>query len=203
MRLSAAEGQALLQLARASAEARVRGQVPPPVLRGAAGALGEPGGALVTLRLDGAVRGSAGWLASSDPLAATVARAAAAAAGEDPRFEPLRPADLPALAVEVAALGPARREPLPGGLRTGTDAVVVRLGWRSGVLLPRAAPPGLDAAELLGRACLAAGLPPDAWRSPEVEVQLHAAEELSSHPSFGAPAPAGLLPRNEPGPRAG
>lgn len=145
----------------------------------AAGRLAAPGGAFVTLRTGGRLRGALGSLEPGAPLARAVADAAAGAATRDPRFSPLGAADLPALEITVAVIGPGRALRDPADVDPTRDAIAVERGWHRGVLLPSAAAAGgWDGATYLRRACLHAGLPPRAWSEPGTRVRLHPAEEL-------------------------
>lgn len=136
-------------------------------------ALSRPGGAFVTLRRHGVLRGCIGRLASDRPLAEVVASMAVAAATEDPRFAPVPPVELHDLEIEISVL--SEPEPLashdPEEIRPGRDGIVVRQGWRQGLLLPQvAAEHGWDAEALLAAACHKAGLPREAWRKAECDV---------------------------------
>src|SRR5437867_13056144 len=98
----------LLDLARRALVARVGGH-PLPRPPEAPPRLLEPQGAFVTLRLGGDLRGCIGVLEAAQPLAGMVVRCAAAAATEDPRFPPLRPADVRDVLIEISALEPPFR----------------------------------------------------------------------------------------------
>lgn len=168
---------ALLGLARAAVRARL-GVGDAPALP-AEGPLGAPGGAFVTLRVRGELRGCLGSFTPRGSLAATVAGLAAGAATDDPRFPPLRPEELDDLDLHVSVLAPRRPMQDPSELAVGRDGVVVELGWQRGALLPRVAvEEGWDAKTFLERTCLKAGLPPGAWRDPQAKVELFAAEEV-------------------------
>jgi uncharacterized protein (TIGR00296 family) len=174
--LTASERATLLAVARAGLAHRL-GAGPAPGLP-AAGPLTEPRAAVVTLAVGGQVRASLGTLAPHGPLAAAVAALAGRAALDDPRAPPITGADLPALSVRVAVLGPPR--PLsPGAPRPGLDGAAVTQGWRRGLLLPSAAagkdwPPEL----FLKHACLAAGLPARAHLEPDARVEVFEVEEF-------------------------
>ena len=136
-------------------------------------ALRRSGGAFVTLWSHGALRGCIGHVAADRPLAEVVARMAASAATQDPRFPPVPLEELPALAVEISVLSEA--VPLasrdPGQIRSGRDGVIVRRGWHQGVLLPQvAADHGWAGEEFLAAACRKAGLPPEAWRAADCQL---------------------------------
>lgn len=172
---------ALLEIARASVRALL-GLGPAPALP-AAGPLAAPRGAFVTLRAKGQLRGCVGSFAPSGSLAATVSRMARSAASEDPRFQPVRAAELPDVEVHVSALLPLRRMRDASEIEVGRDGLLVSLGWRRGVLLPCvAAEEGWDRTTFLERTCLKAGLPPDAWRDPAAVVQLFSVEEMVGEP---------------------
>ena len=170
--LDAAERRALLAIARRAVEAAVRGE-PDPGAGPEAEALRRPGGAFVTLRSGGELRGCIGHVAADRPLAEVVARMAASAATQDPRFPPVPADELPVLEVEISVLSEA--VPLvsrdPQQIRSGADGVIVRRGWRQGVLLPQVATDhGWAGEEFLAAACRKAGLPSEAWRAPDCQV---------------------------------
>ena len=160
------DGRRLLQVARRAIEARLRARALES--EPAAGALAEPRGAFVTLRrrADGELRGCIGYTEPTFPLVETVARAAAAAATTDDRFEPVALADLPRLTLEVSVLGPL--QPIaPADVQVGTHGLVIRFGGQAGLLLPQVAVEhGWDARTLLEQTCRKAGLLPDTWRQP-------------------------------------
>jgi uncharacterized protein len=175
--LATLDRAALLGVARAAIQARL-GVAAGPELP-SAGPLSEAAGAFVTLRVKGELRGCIGTFTPHGSLAATVARMAAAAATEDPRFPPLRPEELDDLDLHVSVLEPRRRMRDPGEIAIGRDGVLVQLGWHRGALLPQVAvEEGWDAHTFLERTCLKAGLPPEAWRDPQATVELFAAEDV-------------------------
>ena len=181
-RLAPAERAALLGIAKAAVRERVaRG--PAPALP-ESGPLAERRGAFVTLTVSGELRGCVGTFAPKGSLAATVARMAACAATEDPRFAPIGEAELEEMDVHVSALDPRRPMRDLSDLVIGRDGVLVQLGWHRGALLPRVAlEEGWDRETFLARTCLKAGLPPDAWRDPAAKVELFSAEEFGGDTS--------------------
>jgi uncharacterized protein len=175
--LARAERAALLGIAKAAVRERVAGGPAPALPQ--AGPLAEARGAFVTLTVKGELRGCVGTFTPQGSLAATVARMAASAAAEDPRFAPLEAAELDDVDVHVSALDPRRPMRDASELVVGRDGVVVQLGWHRGALLPRVArEEGWDAVTFLERTCLKAGLPPHAWRDPAATVELFSAEEF-------------------------
>jgi len=124
-------------------------------------------GAFVTIKRDSELRGCIGTLECRRPLADEVAHVAVSAAREDPRFAPLRPAELNDISIEVSILGPL--EPVdpadPAAIIVGRHGLVVEHGRRRGLLLPQVASEwGWNRDEFLAHTCRKAGLPPDAWR---------------------------------------
>ena len=173
-----AERRTLLALARQAVEAAVRGIPGSPSLPESA-VLRRPGGAFVTLRSHGELRGCIGHVASDRPLAEVVARMAESAATQDPRFPPVPLEDLADLEVEISVLSEA--VPLasrdPGAIRAGHDGVIVRRGWRQGVLLPQVAVDhGWAGEAFLSAACRKAGLPPEAWRAADCQLLVFQAD---------------------------
>ncbi len=161
--LSESERRALIELARRAVEARVSGAAPPraPIELPAAS------GVFVTLKARGTLRGCLGTLQPTRDLGRAVARCAADAAAEDPRFPAVTPAEIPELAVEVSVLGPL--EPIdpgqPDAITIGRHGLVAEQGARRGLLLPQVATEwGWTAAQFLRQTCVKAGLPPDAWQ---------------------------------------
>ena len=162
--LTEVERRTLLAIARASMTARVAAQAyaAPP----ADGALARQLGAFVTLRLDETLRGCIGYTDTDQPLGEVVARCAATAAADDPRFSPLSERELQTVVLEVSVLGPI--EPLadPDRVQVGRDGLIVEEGPRRGLLLPQVATErGWDRETFLTQTCVKAGLRPDAWKS--------------------------------------
>jgi hypothetical protein len=175
--LTATERAALLGIARGAILEHL-GIARAPVLP-AAGALGEPRGAFVTLHVRAELRGCIGTFQPQGSLAETVARMAVSAAKEDPRFLPLRTDEIAELAVAVSALSPPVRLDDRLSVKVGSHGIIVRRGWNRGALLPKVAVEhGWDGPTFLARACLKAGLAADAWREPETEVEVFEAEEF-------------------------
>jgi AmmeMemoRadiSam system protein A len=168
--LAAEEELALLGAARESIAARLEGRE--PRLPSAEGGLLRPQGAFVSLhrRRDGELRGCVGTMRSEEPLVATVARMAVAAAFEDGRFPPLRAPELPGVRLEISVLSPL--EPIrPEDVVVGRHGLLIGRGGRRGVLLPQVpVAHGWDRETFLGHLCAKAGLPAEAWRDPAVEL---------------------------------
>jgi AmmeMemoRadiSam system protein A len=123
-------------------------------------------GVFVTIKRRGELRGCLGTLQCARGLAAEVARCAADAASEDPRFPPVVVHELHELSVEISVLGPA--EPIDpreeNAIIIGRHGLIAEHGVRRGLLLPQVATEwGWTLEQFLRQTCTKAGLPPDAW----------------------------------------
>lgn len=166
--------RALLALARQAITAAVSKE-PAPALPALAADPG-PCGAFVSLHIGGRLRGCIGMIESPGPLAETVARCAAAAALEDPRFDPVTPSEVPELEIEVSVLSPLRAA-RADEVEPGTHGLRIRRGYASGLLLPQVATRYHWSRErFLEETCHKAGLPPDAWRQPDTRIEVFTAE---------------------------
>jgi AmmeMemoRadiSam system protein A len=164
----------LLQTAREAIAARLARRA--PVYPPAGDSLREPRGAFVTLKTHGELRGCIGHITSSEPLADTVKEVAQASAFEDPRFPPLGPEEWDAVRIEISVLSPF--EPITDAsiIQVGVHGIMIRRGSRSGLLLPQVATEqGWDRETFLTHCCYKAGLPGDAWRSPDTRLSIFSA----------------------------
>jgi uncharacterized protein len=162
--LTESQRHALVDLARQAIAAQVAGTPAPDT---GAIILPEASGAFVTIKRDGALRGCLGTLQCSRGLAAEVARCAADAASEDPRFPPVSSRELPDVSVEVSVLGPL--EPIDpadsSAITLGRHGLVAEQGQQRGLLLPQVATEwGWTTEQFLRQTCVKAGLPGDAWQ---------------------------------------
>jgi AmmeMemoRadiSam system protein A len=161
----------LLAAARAAVRAAAAGAEPPPPPAELPPRLGSPAGAFVSLHVRTELRGCVGSIVSEEPLAATVMRMAVAAATRDPRFPPVTPAELPDLHLEVSVLSPVRYVSVED-VDPARHGIAFQLHHRRAVLLPQvAARRGWDRPTLLAALCDKAGLPPGAWRHPDVVLR--------------------------------
>ena len=126
--------------------------------------LAEARGAFTSLHLGRALRGCIGYVFPTQALYQTVAETAKAAAFEDPRFEPVTPAEAQLLRVEISILSPLF--PIqPGQVVLGRHGLVIAQGTRKGLLLPQVPLEWeWDRETFLSQTCLKAGLSPDAWQ---------------------------------------
>jgi AmmeMemoRadiSam system protein B/AmmeMemoRadiSam system protein A len=161
--LGAGARQELLRLARSAIERHLGGDL--SVYRAAQDpALNRRGGAFVTLRMGGELRGCIGYLAQDTTLAEVVQDKAIAAATLDPRFPPLTPSELEAARIDISVLSPLRRVADPLQIQPGVHGVAIYHLGRQGVLLPQVASDrGWGREMFLNQLCLKAGLPEGTW----------------------------------------
>jgi AmmeMemoRadiSam system protein A len=178
--LSSAERKELLRMARRSIEAHLEGRAYVPAVPASA-ILKEKRGAFVTLHERGELRGCIGFMQAAKPLYQTVAEMAASAAFHDPRFGPLRSAELSLIEIEISVLSPLVRIGDPDAIVMGKHGVVVERGGASGVFLPQvAAETGWTREQFLDNLCLhKAGLPSRAWRDKDTALFTFTAEVFS------------------------
>jgi AmmeMemoRadiSam system protein A len=126
--------------------------------------LAESRGAFTTLHLEGELRGCIGFVLPIQSLYAAVAESARAAAFDDPRFQPVTPAEAQHLKIEISVLSPL--QPIrPEEVVVGRHGLVVTQGNRRGLLLPQVPVEWKwDRETFLAQTCLKAGLPADAWQ---------------------------------------
>lgn len=169
---------ALLQLARAAVveavlNQRHLGDVPVPA------SFAERQGVFVTLRVKGRLRGCLGVLEGQEPLGKLIARCAAGAAQEDPRFSSVNAGELSLLRIELSILSPLM--PIrPESIVIGQHGIAIVSEGRKGVLLPHVAVEhGLSVEQFLAEACGKAGLPRDAWRSSDAQILAFTTETIA------------------------
>lgn len=148
-----------------------------PVLDDPPPTLSAKGAAFVTIRAQGELRGCIGQYEAQGPLWECVRDMAEAAARNDHRFDPVRPDE--SVQVELSVLTPL--VPIrPEEIRVGTHGLLVRLGVKTGLLLPQVAEEwGWNPREFLEHTCRKAGLPNDAWKLPGFELHAFTAEHFS------------------------
>src|SRR3990170_1536295 len=162
--LTPLQKHALLDVARRAVTAQVTGGTPPAPC---GIELPEASGVFVTIKERGQLRGCLGTLEVTGSLAVQVARCAADAASEDPRFSPVTVSELADLSLEVSVLGPLQRiDPADAdAISIGRHGLVAEQGSRRGLLLPQVATEwGWTIEQFLRQTCLKAGLRGDAWQ---------------------------------------
>ncbi len=139
--------------------------------------LQEYGGAFVTLKNGGRLRGCIGALLGTTPLCKTIERMAIQAATKDPRFPPVSKEELPSLEIEISVIGPLRPIKSLEEIVVGTHGLLMIHGSRSGVLLPQVAvEQRWDRKTFLECVSRKAGLPKDAWKGKKSQIYIFTAE---------------------------
>jgi uncharacterized protein len=134
-------------------------------------------GAFVTLNMHGRLRGCIGHIVGDKPLFETIGEMALAAAFQDPRFPPLSREELGGLEIEISILGPVTPCPDPALIEVGRHGLIVRQGYRSGLLLPQVAVDWKwDRETFLAHTCQKAGLPMDSWKKSNTTILWFEAE---------------------------
>jgi AmmeMemoRadiSam system protein A len=178
-----AAGPALVALARTALDTYTRTGRPIDVPAAAAPILSAPGGAFVTLKRGGVLRGCIGSPTAWRPLGLDVIDNAIKSGHEDPRFPPLTPAELDGLEISVAVLTPHEPMQFSGEadllrqLRPRVDGLLIRDGGASALFLPAVWDMVPDAAAFLRELRNKAGLKPDHW-SPGFQAWRFQAIEL-------------------------
>jgi len=134
------------------------------------------GGAFVTLKINGMLRGCIGHLQSSEPIYKTIAEMAQSAAFSDPRFPPLSKDDFEKISIEISRL--SEFFPItPEEVEVGTHGLMLSSGYLSGLLLPQVpGEQGWDREEFLSGLCRKSGLPDGSWKSPDAMLEGFTAE---------------------------
>jgi AmmeMemoRadiSam system protein B/AmmeMemoRadiSam system protein A len=184
MSLTKQEKKRLLQIARATMEASVSGRTLPVFSEGAPG-LNLRRGAFVTLTRRGQLRGCIGLFSSREPLYKVVGEMAVEASGHDYRFTPVAPDELKDVTIEISVLSDPARISDWRKIRLGTDGVIVRRGFQSGVFLPQVATETKwDLETFLGELCSQkAGLPWDSYKDPDTQLLTFQADVFSENES--------------------
>ncbi len=179
--LDADQGRILLQAARSAIAAEFGG--PPPAALPVHW-LQRPRASFVTLKIHGHLRGCIGSLEARRSLFEDVCHNAVAAAFRDPRFEPLTPAELEELRIEVSILSEAtpmdcydERDAL-AQLRPGTDGLILEYGLHRATFLPQVWDELPQPAVFLRQLKRKAGLASDFW-SDDVRLARYTVQQFS------------------------
>ena len=168
----------LLEVARKVVEMAVRG-LPVSTFESEDPLFNERRGCFVTLHNHGELRGCIGQFQPEGTLLETV-RDMALAATRDSRFlnNPITPAELADIDIEISVLSPLQKTDDPLSLELGVHGIYIKRGWAAGCFLPQVATEtGWSKEEFLRHCCAGkAGMAPDAWKQPDTEVFLFTAE---------------------------
>jgi uncharacterized protein len=169
------EQKELLRIARETIVAHVSGQTIPVVAKPSKG-LNLKSGCFVTIKQKGELRGCIGNFVSDKPLYRLVQEMAMAAATQDPRFYPMKPADLDEFEVDISVLSPLKKISEATDIVVGTHGIYIIKNHCRGVLLPQVATEyGWDRDSFLRHTCIKAGLPDEAWKK-DCEIYIFSAQ---------------------------
>ena len=171
------EKKTLREIALASIEARLRAAPLPVFENRAKGHLNEKRGAFVSLHRRGQLRGCIGLIQAGKPLHQTVEEMAAAAAFDDPRFEPLNSQEFRDLELEISVLTPFQKIKDVKEIEVGKHGIYIKRGYSTGLLLPQV---GVEykwgPITFLEETCRKAGLPRHAWKEKDTEIYIFSAD---------------------------
>ncbi len=137
----------------------------------------EKRGAFVTLKKRGELKGCIGYIRGVQPLHETIEEMAVQAAFHDPRFAPLEKNEWKDIEIEISVLTPMRIIESIDEIKVGTHGLYIEKGHNSGLLLPQVATENnWDREMFLEYTCWKAGLPGDAWKSPDTRVYIFSAD---------------------------
>ncbi len=182
--IPADRGPALLALARAAIDAALGG---PALDLPDDPALAIPGACFVTLKQRGQLRGCIGNIVATGSLRDAVVRNAESAALRDPRFTPLRRAELAITTIELSILSPMQPVPaaseaeLLAHLRPGVDGLMLRAGTRSAVFIPSVWDQLPDPKQFLDHLRAKGQFPAGRWL-PDTRAERFTAEHFSETP---------------------
>lgn len=183
--ISSESKQLLLRIAREAIESNLKNAPEPAlVLSSLPAELQADGACFVTLTRNGELRGCIGSLEARQALALDVQEHAVDAAFRDFRFQPLTPAELQGLQIEISVLSaPAplpyqNAEELPALLHPGVDGVVLARGLRRATFLPQVWEKVTDPSTFLDMLCEKMGLEYDLWRRQKLDVFTYSVESF-------------------------
>jgi len=176
--LTVEEQRELLVIARSAIHDAVSNKKGTPQ-SAASSSLQRSGGVFVTLFVEDQLRGCVGYVDSPLPLAQAVAELAPKAAFEDIRFPPLRKEEMPGLVIELSILTPPREIASIEEIEVGYHGLILELGKRRGLLLPRVATDhGWDRQAFLQGVAQKAGLSSKAWTLPGARLKVFSAQVI-------------------------
>jgi AmmeMemoRadiSam system protein A len=139
--------------------------------------LKEKGGAFVTIKKKGDLRGCIGYIKAVLPIWETVKDAAIQAAFHDTRFDPVNTKEWKDIDIEISVLTPMKKIEDIAEIEVGTHGLYIEKGYHSGLLLPQVATEyNWDRITFLEHTCYKAGLPKDAWKSKDTNISIFSAD---------------------------
>lgn len=149
-------------------------------------------GIFVTLKRRGHLRGCRGVLGEPMRLGDALRQAAYQTACNDTRMPAISPIELPYLSVGITLLGPMQPVEAQGHARIhavqiGKTGLRISSGQQAGLLLPDVATEmNWNAEQFLEAVCRKAGLPTNAWQSPQTQLDIFYGDKIegSIEPEF-------------------
>lgn len=129
------------------------------------------------------LRGCIGYIYPDKPLLQAVCENAINAASADPRFNPVKPDELPNLSLEINVL--TKPVSIPGwqDIKLGQDGIVLRKSGHQAVFLPKVATEfGWDLPQTLSQLAIKAGLLPFDWQK-DAQFEIFQGQSFSDFPS--------------------
>lgn len=143
-------------------------------------ALLELAGAFVTLHRLGELRGCIGRIRADLPLERVVQEVAMSAATGDPRFSPVKHAEVAEIDLEISVISPFEEIQNITEIEIGRHGLMVSETYATGLLLPQIALAyGWDVQTFLEHTCMKAGLPKDHWQNGKPKIEKFSAEIFS------------------------
>jgi hypothetical protein len=174
----------LLALARKSVEYAVEVGEPYAPDASADEILNQERGAFTTLKEAGQLRGCIGYTSAKKPLSITVRDTATLAALQDPRFQPVKAAELPKLEYEISVLSPLRRVTDIEEIKVGQHGLLMKNGSSEGLLLPQVpVEQGWDRQTFLEQTCRKAGMVTSCWKDEDTDIFMFTAVVFGEHKS--------------------
>jgi uncharacterized protein (TIGR00296 family) len=199
-------GVFLVKLARQTVDDYVTHRTRPEAPENVPESLRAKSGVFVTLNsITGkqvTLRGCIGRPYPTQPLVEATIDSAIDAAVNDPRFPPVKSAELDSVLVELSVLTPPKKiqyqdpQELLELVEVGRDGLIASRGMWRGLLLPQVPVEWeWNTRQFLEHTCNKAGLPLDAWKDPKTEFMSFQAE------IFGEDSPRGTIVRDPKHPR--
>ncbi len=172
-------GTKLLKIARNAIDACLTETAAAPV-EVADLALNQTAGCFVTIHMEGQLRGCIGNFVSDKPLHLEVTQMAVAAATTDPRFYAMSSQDIGSYSLDISILSPLLKIDDVMQIEVGTHGIYLEKDYSRGVLLPQVATEqGWDRQTFIEQTCVKAGLPTDAWKSPQTSIYSFSAQVIT------------------------
>ena len=135
-------------------------------------------GIFITLHTTkGELRGCIGYLKGVESLPDAIVEMTKAASTQDPRFDPVKEAELDDIVLEISLLSQLKKIDSPDAIEVGKHGLVISDGLNKGLLLPQVAiENNWDKITFLEHTCKKARLPRDAWKSEKTEISIFSAE---------------------------